>query len=136
MTSTAFQGGPQSYRLLGKGDKLKIFTFYSFLDFKIWRRSKPCQRRQKIEIDLWQPPCTWGLKVFRSSCRLVPMEMPKIKNLNSFLTMVKLYSNKPRINHIGILNRIWAAFVDATVIFKAPVVYFYSIHSHYIGFTS
>ena len=38
--------------VLGEGDKSKIFTFYFFLDLKIWRRPKPCQRRQKIEIDL------------------------------------------------------------------------------------
>ena len=33
--------------IIGEGDKLKIFTFYFFLDLKIWIRSKPCQRRQK-----------------------------------------------------------------------------------------
>ena len=37
------------------------------MDLKLWRRSKPCQKRQKInKIDPWSPlPCTWSLKVFR-----------------------------------------------------------------------
>ena len=61
-------------------------------------------------------PCTWGLKVFRSP--VGPIENAKYqKFLNYLVTMVKIYSNKPKINCHGNLNWIRAAFVDTTIPF-------------------
>ena len=74
---------------LGREDKLETFTFYFLMDLKIWRRSNPCQRRQKIKID----PCS---KAY-GKCKKTKN---KNKNLNSLSTMVKMYSNKPKINHL------------------------------------
>ena len=63
-------------------DKLEIFTFCIFMDLKIWRRSKPCQRRQKkneIKSIHGNPPVH---RVWRfSDPRVGPMENAKNQEL-------------------------------------------------------
>ena len=60
------------------------------------------EKTKKIKLIYGNPPPpVHGVWKF-SDPPVGPMEKAKIKNLNSFLTMVKMYSNKPRINHFGI----------------------------------
>ena len=69
---------------VGAGNTLKIFTFYFFLDLKIRRRSKPCQRRQKNWNWSMVTPLYMGSEGFRSACWAYGKCKKKIKNLNSF----------------------------------------------------
>ena len=67
--------------------KLKLFNYLFlliifFLDLKIWRRSKPCQRRPKNWNWSMVTPSAWGLKV--SDPPVGPMENAKNNNKPEF----------------------------------------------------
>ena len=86
---------------------MEIFTVYFLMDLKIWRRSirvrenKKTKKQEKNQNRSIVTPLYMGSEGFQ-----IPLlglwEMQKIKNLNFLLTMVKIYSNNSKINHLDI----------------------------------